>query len=96
MDVTAEARAIMRCVQALRGRFGKTTVVDVLRGADTESLRQWGLVNLPVYGTSEARRALLMEVVELLAADGYLAITEEVPPRGLRPPLRETAELDLR
>lgn len=76
VDVTAEARAIMRCVQALRGRFGKTTVVDVLRGADTENLRQWGLVNLPVYGTSEARRALLMEVVELLAADGYLAITE--------------------
>ena len=36
VDVTAEARAIMRCVQALRGRFGKTTVVDVLRGADTD------------------------------------------------------------
>lgn len=95
MDVTAEARAIMRCVQALRGRFGKTTVVDVLRGADTESLRQWGLVNLPVYGTSEARRALLMEVVELLAADGYLAITEgKFPLVGFGPRYREAAELD--
>ncbi len=95
MDVTAEARAIMRCVQALRGRFGKTTVVDVLRGADTESLRQWGLVNLPVYGTSEARRALLMEVVELLAADGYLAITEgKFPLVGFGPRYREAAEPD--
>ncbi len=95
VDVTAEARAIMRCVQALRGRFGKTTVVDVLRGADTESLRQWGLVNLPVYGTSEARRALLMEVVELLAADGYLAITEgKFPLVGFGPRYREAAELD--
>ena len=95
VDVTAEARAIMRCVQALRGRFGKTTVVDVLRGADTENLRQWGLVNLPVYGTSEARRALLMEVVELLAADGYLAITEgKFPLVGFGPRYREVAEPD--
>lgn len=95
VDVTAEARAIMRCVQALRGRFGKTTVVDVLRGADTENLRQWGLVNLPVYGTSEARRALLMEVVELLAADGYLAITEgKFPLVGFGPRYREAADPD--
>ena len=95
VDVTAEARAIMRCVQALRGRFGKTTVVDVLRGADTENLRQWGLVNLPVYGTSGARRALLMEVVELLAADGYLAITEgKFPLVGFGPRYREAAEPD--
>ena len=95
VDVTAEARAIMRCVQALRGRFGKTTVVDVLRGADTENLRQWGLVNLPVYGTSEARRALLMEVVELLAADGYLAITEgKFQLVGFGPRYREAAEPD--
>lgn len=95
VEVTAEARAIMRCVQALRGRFGKTTVVDVLRGADTENLRQWGLVNLPVYGTSEARRALLMEVVELLAADGYLAITEgKFPLVGFGPRYREAAEPD--
>ena len=95
VDVTAEARAIMRCVQALRGRFGKTTVVDVLRGADTENLRQWGLVNLPVYGASEARRALLMEVVELLAADGYLAITEgKFPLVGFGPRYREAAEPD--
>ncbi len=95
VDVTAEARAIMRCVQALRGRFAKTTEVDVLRGADTENLRQWGLVNLPVYGTSEARRALLMEVVELLAADGYLAITEgKFPLVGFGPRYREAAEPD--
>ena len=95
VDVTDLARAVMRCVQELRGRFGKGLVVDVLRGADTENLRQWGLVNLPVYGTSEARRALLMEVVELLAADGYLAITEgKFPLVGFGPRYREAAEPD--
>ncbi|WP_296010054.1 RecQ family ATP-dependent DNA helicase [uncultured Adlercreutzia sp.] len=97
VDVTAEARSVMRCVQALRGRFGKTTVVDVLRGADTENLRQWGLVNLPVYGTSEAKRALLMEVVELLAAGEYLTITEgKYPLVGFGPRYREAAADDFR
>ena len=50
---------------------------------------------MPVYGTSEARRALLMEVVELLAADGYLAITEgKFPLVGFGPRYREAAEPD--
>ena len=33
VDVTDTARAVMRCVQELRGRFGKGMVVDVLRGS---------------------------------------------------------------
>lgn len=76
VDVTEEARAVMRCVQALRGRFGKTVVVDVLRGAETENLRSWGLTQLPVFGSSDAKGPLLKEVVELLAAGDYLAISE--------------------
>ncbi len=93
VDVTAEARAVMRCVQALRGRFGKTTVVDVLRGADTENLRQWGLTGLSCYGLVEAKRPLLLEVIELLAAGEYLAITEgKFPVVGFGPRYREAAE----
>lgn len=76
VDVTAEARAVMRCVHELRGRFGKTVVVDVLRGADTEAIRSRGLTAAAAYGSCTAHRALLMEVVELLAAGDYLAITE--------------------
>ncbi len=97
VDVTAEARAVMRCVQALRGRFGKTTVVDVLRGADTENLRQWGLTGLSCYGSVDAKRPLLLEVVELLAAGEYLAITEgKFPVVGFGPRYREAAEEDFR
>lgn len=95
VDVTEEARAIMRCVQALRGRYGKTTVVDVLRGAETENLRQWGLMNLPVYGSSTAKAPLLKEVVELLAAGDYLAITEgKFPLVGFGSRYREAAAPD--
>ena len=80
VDVTAEARAVMRCVHELRGRFGKTMVVDVLRGADTEAIRSRGLNRAASYGSCDAKRPLLMEVVELLAAGGYLAITEGTYP----------------
>lgn len=80
VDVTAEARAVMRCVHELRGRFGKTMVVDVLRGADTEAIRSRGLNRAASYGCCDAKRPLLMEVVELLAAGDYLAITEGTYP----------------
>ncbi len=80
VDVTAEARAVMRCVHELRGRFGKTMVVDVLRGADTQAIRSRGLNRAASYGSCDAKRPLLMEVVELLAAGGYLAITEGTYP----------------
>ena len=80
VDVTAEARAVMRCVHELRGRFGKTMVVDVLRGADTEAIRSRGLNRATSYGGCDAKRSLLMEVVELLAAGDYLAITEGTYP----------------
>ncbi len=80
VDVTAEARAVMRCVHELRGRFGKTMVVDVLRGADTEAIRSRGLNRAASYGSCDAKRPLLMEVVELLAAGDYLTITEGTYP----------------
>lgn len=95
IDVTQDARKIMRCVQALRGRFGKTTIVDVLRGAETENLRQWGLAKLPVYGITDAKRTLLLETIELLAADGYLSITDgKFPLVGFGPRYREAAADD--
>ncbi|MDO4290934.1 MAG: DNA helicase RecQ [Eggerthellaceae bacterium] len=92
VDVTDEARAVMRCVHELRGRFGKGMVVDVLRGANTERIRSLGLEGARSYGAVDASAALLKEVVELLAAEGYLVITEGTYPTvGLGPRGREAA-----
>lgn len=55
-------------------------VVDVLRGADTEAIRSRGLNRAASYGSCDAKRPLLMEVVELLAAGDYLTITEGTYP----------------
>ena len=65
VDVTARL-APSRCVRALRGRFGKMTVVDVPRRRHRD-LRQWGLGEPAGLRTSRSSaRPLLIEVVEAL------------------------------
>ena len=93
MDVTDTALAAMRCVQELRGRFGKGMVVDVLRGSQNAKLLDMHLDEAACYNTVNAPAAQVKEVIELLAADGYLLITEgSYPVVGLGPRAREAAE----
>lgn len=95
VDVTAEARAVMRCVQELRGEFGKGTVVDLLRGANKSKLEGLGLADKECFGTVSMPTAQLKEVVELLVANEYLRISEGCYPllgAGLR--YREAAAPD--
>lgn len=97
VDVTAEARAVMRCVKELRGRFGKGVVVDVLRGTNVEKLEQLGLTHAQCFNTVSVSQAQLKEVVELLAAGEYLEITEgQYPLVGYGPRFREVAAPNFR
>ena len=90
VDVTEMARAVVRCVHELRGRFGKGVVADVVRGADTAKVRELRLDAAASYGTADAPAAQLKEVIELLAAAGYLDITEgSYPVVGLGARFRE-------
>lgn len=92
MDVTTEARAVMRCVQELRGRFGKGVVVDVLRGAKTAKLLEMHLDESASYNTVNLSVAQVKEIIELLSAGGYLDITEGTyPVVGLGVQAREAA-----
>ena len=93
VDVTDTARAVMRCVQELRGRFGKGMVVDVLRGSQNAKVLDLHLDQAASFHTVDAPASQVKEVVELLAAGGYLAITEgSYPVVGLGPRAREAAE----
>ena len=93
MDVTALARAVMRCVQELRGRFGKGMVVDVLLGSRSAKVLDLHLDEAASFHAVDAPAAQVKEVVELLAAGGYLSITEgSYPVVGLGPRAREAAE----
>lgn len=98
VDVTELARSVIRCVHELRGRFGKGMVADVLRGAKTEKLLEFGLDKARSYGAADASNASkeqVKEVVELLASQGYLEITEgKFPLVGLGPRFREAGSDD--
>ena len=95
VDVTEEARCVLRCVHELRGRFGKGVVCDVLRGADTERVRDFGLASCRSFGTVQATASLLKEIIELLAVGDFLVISEgKYPVVGLGPRWREAASDD--
>lgn len=96
LDVTAEARAIIKCVHELRGRFGKGVVSDVVRGAETERVREFGLAHAASFGSlPDTSAALVKEVVELLAARELLAVTEGTFPKvGLGERWRDAAAGD--
>ena len=93
VDVTELARAVMRCVQELRGRFGKGVVCDVLRGSKSAKVLELGLDSCKTYGSVDASAAQLKEVIELLAVGSYLLITEgSYPTVGFGPRVREVAD----
>ena len=93
IDVTELARAVMRCVQELRGRFGKGVVCDVLRGSKSAKVLELGLDSCKTYGSVDASAAQLKEVIELLAVGSYLLITEgSYPTVGFGPRVREVAD----
>lgn len=93
VDVTDTALAVMRCVKELRGRFGKGVVTDVLRGSQSAKVLEMRLNESTSYNTVNASMSQVKEIVELLAAGGYLVITEGTYPLvGLGPRAREAAE----
>ena len=95
IDVTAEAKAVMRCVQELRGQYGKGIVVDVLRGTGKDRLAQFGLDRSRTFNTVALSQAQTKEIIELLAAGEYLCVTEgKFPKVGFGPRFREVASPD--
>ena len=96
-DVTELARSVLRCVHELRGRFGKGMVADVLRGAKPEKLLEFGLDKTKSYGVTDASKEQVKEVIELLASQGYLEISEgRFPLVGLGPRFREAGDANFR
>jgi ATP-dependent DNA helicase RecQ len=93
-DVTVPARKIISCVYRLkeRGRsFGKTMVINILRGAKSEKIRASRCDTLSTYGImadTDPHRIRL--VLDHLIAEGYLGLEgDEYPVLALQPKYRE-------
>jgi ATP-dependent DNA helicase RecQ len=93
-DITIPAQKILSCVYRIeerRRRFGKTTVIEILRGSKSKKIKDLELDKLSTYGImadTDARR--IRVILDYLASEGYLGVTgDEYPVVYLAPRSRE-------
>jgi len=72
-DATVEAQKVLSAVFRTGERFGIGHVIDVLKGADTDKIRQWEHTELSVYGIGDSlSRDEWTSVIRQLIHRGYL------------------------
>ncbi|WP_201352711.1 DNA helicase RecQ [Hydrogenimonas urashimensis] len=74
IDVTEDARKFLSALYRTRQRFGKSHLIDLLRGAENRKIMQFGHEKLSVYGIGKERsRGEWEAIVERLMELGALA-----------------------
>ncbi|CAM2988205.1 DNA helicase RecQ [Paenibacillus sediminis] len=77
VDMTVDAQKIFSCIHRLRERFGVGVVASVLKGSRNKKVLQYGFDRLPTYGMmSERTEKDISEQINMLVAEGYLALSE--------------------
>jgi ATP-dependent DNA helicase RecQ len=75
-DITQEARKIISCVCRLRERnrtFGKTMIIDILRGSSNEKIKRLGLDSLSVWGImAEEKTHRIRTILDFLITERCL------------------------
>ncbi len=77
-DGTEDGIKILTTVRRTGDRFGAAHIIDVLRGADTEKVRQFGHHRLATYGLGAARKKPQWQsLIRQLVAAGFLRLDIE-------------------
>ncbi|MBL0175580.1 MAG: RecQ family ATP-dependent DNA helicase [Ignavibacteria bacterium] len=81
-DIFDEFHALaLHCAAELDGKFGRTTLVDVLRGARAKRITQYRLYEASTYNKApKADRQQLLNVIDALLGLGWLTRSEGVYP----------------
>jgi ATP-dependent DNA helicase RecQ len=101
-DATVPVQMLLSTIYRVDQRFGAMHVLDVLRGVDSEKVRQWGHDRLSTFGIGQAKidaewRAILRQVIALglvsvdSEAYGALKLTD-----AAKPVLRGNQSVELR
>ena len=76
IDITTEAQKIVSCVYRLKQRnrsFGKTMIIDILRGSKNEKIRRLGFDSLSTWGIlAEISAQRIRLIMDYLIDEGYL------------------------
>jgi ATP-dependent DNA helicase RecQ len=101
-DATVASQKALSAIYRTGNRFGATHLIDVLRGKDTERIRQWGHDKLTVYGIGKVEdENLWRSVFRQLVALGFARVDQEsfgalVLTEAARPVLRGEQKVTMR
>lgn len=83
VDATETAQRIIACIERLGERnlhFGKTMIIDVLRGVENDRIRRFHLDGLSIHGILHKESAArLRAVIDFMLENGYLKTEGEHP-----------------
>jgi len=80
-DITEEVQKILSCVRRVGEQYGVNLVASVLKGSNNKKIRLLGFERLSTYGImKEYSISELTSLINLLAAEQYLYITEGMYP----------------
>ena len=80
-DITIEAQKIISCIRRMGERFGSVLVTEVLRGSNTQKIRELSFDKLTTYGImKDYSKETIKELISFLIAEGYIAMTGDQYP----------------
>ena len=78
VDITEPARKIISCVYRLKQRnrsFGKTMIIDILRGSNNEKIKRFNLESLSTWGImNDTKPNRLRTILDFLIDEKYLSV----------------------
>lgn len=75
-DKTLDSQKILSCIYRLEQRYGMTTVLDCLKGANNKNAREKNLKDISTFGImKENSPAYIKDLIGVLVADGYIKVT---------------------
>ncbi len=90
VDMSAAAVSCVKCVRDVGGAFGKTLIADILRGSKSRRVVEGNFESLEAYGSVKESNSQVKELIELLAFEGILSISDgQYPTVGLGPRAHE-------
>ncbi|MGL5675222.1 MAG: DNA helicase RecQ [Cellulosilyticaceae bacterium] len=86
-DITIDAQKILSCIKRMGERFGSGMVVDVLKGSNTQKIRQFRFDTLSTYGLmADYTKEVIKEMMSFLIAEKYIGLEGgEYPTLALTP-----------
>lgn len=76
VDITVEAQKIFSCIYHMKGKYGASTVAQVLRGSKRKKILNYNLDKLSTYGIMKKYTIKeIKDMVNFLVAEGFLGVS---------------------